>query len=564
MPEVDTRPVIAICAPEHAHVLEREFLRYGVDYDVHLHASSVAMTADLATLVAQERPIALLVTESVLPGTTVYEAVATWRSIIPTARRVVAAHVDHFLGQADQLRPGLAMGKYDAYLLMPRGARDEEFHTAITELLSDWGSTVADPEVASAKIITEGNDPLVVAIRDYLDRMGMPSRSYSPDSEVGRHILDQLAADGAEITLPVVWSLNRQAGAVTSVRDVASRFYGRPEQLAGDGEVKDLVVVGAGPAGLAAAVYGSSEGLTTAVIEAEAIGGQAGTSSMIRNYLGFPRGISGMRLAQRARNQAIRFGTQFSTGWPVTSLVPGVGGAPHTVITDGGEIRARSVVVATGVEYRRLAVESVEEWVGKGVHYGAAASSARSMTGRDVYVVGGGNSAGQAAIHLARFARSVTILVRRRGLEETMSDYLIRELSYSPRITVRPCAEVVGARGDVALETIAIRDIETGAVHDVECAGLYLLLGAQPNCDWLPAAICLDEHGFVQTGRDVPTDYWIGDLPPESLATCVPGIFCVGDIRAGSMKRVASASGEGASVVPLVHQYLAASDQLPT
>ncbi|GAB3866755.1 FAD-dependent oxidoreductase [Nocardioides maradonensis] len=558
MPEAtSTKPVIAICAPEHPDILEREFSRYDGDYDVHCHGSWVEMTADLATLVAQGRPVALLVTESVLPGTTFYEAVSTWRAIVPTARRIVAAHVDHFLRQADELRPGLAMGKYDAYLLMPRGARDEEFHTAITELLSDWGSTVADPEVASAKIITDGNDPLVVQIRDYLDRMGMPSRTYSPDSEVGRMILDQVAADGGEVRLPVVWSLNREAAPVTSVRDVASRFYGTPGALnVGEG-VADLAVVGAGPAGLAAAVYGSSEGLRTVAIEADAIGGQAGTSSMIRNYLGFPRGISGMRLAQRARNQAIRFGTKFSTGWPVIALVPGADGEPHTLVTEGGEVRARAVVISTGVEYRRLAVDSVEERVGKGVHYGAAASSARSMEGRDVYVVGGGNSAGQAAIHLARFARSVTILVRRRGLEETMSDYLIRELSYSPRITVRPCAEVVGARGDLALEGISIRDVETGVVTDVEAAGLYLLLGAQPNCGWLPDLICLDDHGFVQTGRDVPQEFWIDGLPPESLATCVPGIFCVGDIRAGSMKRVASASGEGASVVPLVHQYLA-------
>ncbi|MGZ6733814.1 MAG: FAD-dependent oxidoreductase [Nocardioides sp.] len=560
MPEADLRPVIAICAPEHADILEREFFRYTGDYDVHLHSTPVAMTADLATLVAQGRQIALLVTESVLPGVPFFETAGTWRSIIPTARRVVCAHIDHFLRQSPEFRPGLAVGKYDAFLLTPRGARDEEFHTVITELLSDWGSTVADPEVASAKIITAGNDPLVVAIRDYLDRMGMPSHTYAPDSEIGRRILDELAADGEEITLPVVWSLNRQSGSVRSVREVAARFYGRPEQIAAAGEVQDVVVVGAGPAGLAAAVYGSSEGLSTAVIEAEAIGGQAGTSSMIRNYLGFPRGISGMRLAQRARNQAIRFGTQFTAGWPVTSLIPGAPGEPHTLVTDGGSIRARAVVIASGVDYRRLAVDTVEEFVGKGVQYGAAASSARSMSGRDVYVVGGGNSAGQAAIHLARFARSVTIVVRRKGLEETMSDYLIREMSYSPRIKVLPCTEVVGARGDTALEAIEIRDVETGAVQEVECAGLYLLLGAQPHCDWLPDEICLDAKGFVQTGRDVPTEHWIEGLPPESLATCVPGIFCVGDIRAGSMKRVASASGEGASVVPLVHQYLASLD----
>jgi thioredoxin reductase (NADPH) len=250
------------------------------------------------------------------------------------------------------------------------------------------------------------------------------------------------------------------------------------------------------------------------VLESDAIGGQAGTSSMIRNYLGFPRGVSGMRLAQRARSQAIRFGTRFFTGWPVESLVPGEQDQPHRVGTGGGEVRARAVVVATGVAYRRLGVDTIEELVGLGVHYGAAVSAAPEMEDRDVFVVGGGNSAGQAALHLARFARSVTLLVRRPDLSATMSDYLIREM-------------------------------------------LLLLLGAEPQSDWLPAGTCRDEHGFVLTGRDVPREYWLDGLPPVSLATSAPGIFAAGDIRAGSMKRVAAASGEGASVVPLVHAHLA-------
>ena len=251
------------------------------------------------------------------------------------------------------------------------------------------------------------------------------------------------------------------------------------------------------------------------VLESDAIGGQAGTSSMIRNYLGFPRGISGMRLAQRARNQAIRFGTRFFTGWPVESLVPGDGGDPHRVVTGGGEVRARAVVIATGVAYRRLGVDPIEELVGLGVHYGAAVSAAPEMEDRDVFVVGGGNSAGQAALHLARYARSVTLLVRRPDVSATMSDYLIREMKYVPQIQ-RPGVRRGRRRRRrrAAWSGSAIRDLNTGEVTRHEAGGLFLLLGAEPKCDWLPPEICLDEHGFVLTGRDVPKDLWSDGLPP--------------------------------------------------
>jgi len=325
----------------------------------------------------------------------------------------------------------------------------------------------------------------------------------------------------------------------------------------------DLLVVGAGPAGLAAAVYASSEGLTTVVLESEAIGGQAGTSSMIRNYLGFPRGISGMRLAQRARNQAVRFGTDFYSGWPVTSLLPGTPGAdgvptPHLLCTDGGDVHARAVVISTGVTYRRLGVPAIERLTGLGVNYGSAMTAAREMEGADVIVVGGGNSAGQAAIHLARFARSVTILVRRQTLAETMSRYLVDEIAYNPRITVQNCSEVVdgGPGDDGRLGWVIVRDTTDGTEERRSARGLFLLIGAAPHCDWLPDEVARDGRGFVLTGRDVPPERWRDGLPPESLETTVRGVFAVGDIRAGSMKRVAAASGEGASVVPLVHAWL--------
>jgi thioredoxin reductase (NADPH) len=472
---------------------------------------------------------------------------------VPTARRVIAAHWERFLTDAPGLRAGMAKGKYDAYLLMPRGVRDEEFHNAITDLLSDWGSTVADPEVVSVKIISPVRDQLTLAIRDFLDRMAMPSRVWEPDSDAGRYVIDLY--DG-EPEYPLVYALNRPPIVARSVRDVAINVYGAPTQLDLD-DVVDVAVVGAGPAGLAAAVYAASEGLATVVLEAEAVGGQAGTSSMIRNYIGFPRGISGMRLAQRARNQALRFGTRFYTGQVVDELRPGFDGAAHVLCTESGEVRARAVVIASGVAYRKLRVEPIEELVGLGVYYGAAMSAAREMEDQDVFVVGGGNSAGQAAVHLSRFARSVTILVRRPDLAETMSSYLIGEIEYNSRISALTCTTVVDGGGDGGrLEWLCLEDVRTGERTTVPASGLFLLLGAEPHCDWLPSAVSRDDRGFVLTGRDVPRDRWVDGLPPENLATTVPGIFAAGDVRSGSMKRVASASGEGASVVPLVHSFL--------
>jgi thioredoxin reductase (NADPH) len=530
--------MILLVSEEHADELLDEFGRYTRDYDVRATRSAAEAGAVVKQLSGEGQPLALVVSESVLPDVDVLVMFQKLRTYVPTARRLVAAHWSRFRVDAEPLRPGLAKGKYDGYLLMPRGQRDEEFHTAVCELLSDWGSTVAAPVVESLRIVSPSNDPVTLAVRDFVDRVGIPALVHHPDSDVGREILARLPlVDGQGPAYPVVESWNGDPFHAASARDVAISIYGRPDDVEVD-SVADLVIVGAGPAGLAASVYGASEGLSTVTLESEAIGGQAGTSSMIRNYLGFPRGISGMRLAQRARNQAIRFGTRFFTGWPVTRMEVGRDGEPHLVCTDGGDVRARAVVIATGVTY------------------GAAMTAAREMEGLDVFVVGGGNSAGQAAIHLARFARSVTILVRRADLSATMSSYLIGEIAFNPRITVEGFRCVVDGGGAGRLEWIEVEDTETGVRTRREAGGLFLLLGAVAHCDWVPREVARDPNGFVLTGRDVPSAAWRDGLPPDNLETTVPGIFAVGDIRSGSMKRVASASGEGASVVPLVHAWL--------
>ena len=312
----------------------------------------------------------------------------------------------------------------------------------------------------------------------------------------------------------------RDVWAPASVREVAGAIYGRPDAIE-LGTVVDLCIVGAGPAGLAAAVYGASEGLSTVVVEAEAVGGQAGTSSMIRNYLGFPRGISGMRLAQRARNQAIRFGTSFFTGWEVDEITSHED--IHVVHTDGGIIKARSVVVASGVAYRKLRAPGIDDLTGRGVFYGSAMTAAREMEGYDVVVVGGGNSAGQAAIHLARFAKSVTIMVRRAGLHETMSSYLVNEIEWNPRVSVATRCEVSAAGGDGRLEWVDVKDCDTDEVdapqrrRPLPAARRRTPLRLAPSEPW-PAT----SEASCSPGRDVPKDLWADGLPPESLATSVP------------------------------------------
>lgn len=547
------KPVILLVATADTRdALEDEFRsRYARDYDVRTLLGPDGVPEAAADLVGDGRQIALLGVDHGLGGVhgdRALDLVDDLRRLSPSSRRVVLVPAGMFQGALEVLRPALAVGRLDTYLLIPQGPRDEEFHTAITEYLSEWASSTSRPEVAGVRIVDDGSQPEVAGIRDFLDRMGAPWSRYRPDSPVGRELLAEV---GDDAPLPLVSAFGRPTIPGATDRLVASGFYGSPRDL-GDDFVADLLIVGAGPAGLAAAVYGASEGLRTVVLDPEAVGGQAGTSSMIRNYLGFPRGVSGMRLAFRARLQATRFGARIFTGRAASGMRIG---DLHEVAYDDGVLRARSVLIACGVRYRRLGVPGLEALVGQGVYYGAATSVSREMEGRDVFVVGGGNSAGQAALHLARFARSVTIVVRRTTLSETMSAYLVDEIATHHDITVRVGSRVVDGGGEGRLEWIGLDG--DGGPQRVPADGLFLLLGAEPECGWLPDEVSRDERGFVLTGRDIPKERWRDGHPPAPLETTVPGVFAAGDIRAGSMKRVASASGEGAGAVSQVHAHLA-------
>ncbi len=320
----------------------------------------------------------------------------------------------------------------------------------------------------------------------------------------------------------------------------------------------DLAILGAGPAGLAAAVYGASEGLQTMVVEPRAIGGQAGTSSMIRNYLGFPRGISGGRLAHQAWEQALLFGTEFVFTQQATALE--VRGNHRVItVTDGSEVTARSVIIAVGATYRRLGIPALDRLIGAGVFYGAAGVEAPAMAGEQVYVVGGANSAGQAALHLARFARRVTLLVRGPSLAAGMSDYLVRQVTATSNLDVRLHTGVVGGRGESRLQALTLQDVRSGQRDEVAAGAVFVLIGAEPHTGWLRDIVEVDDRGFVLTGGDVSPPGWRLPRAPLPFETSMPGVFAVGDIRHGSVKRVAGAVGEGSVAVGSVHQYLEAA-----
>ncbi len=530
-------------------VMEAELGRYARDYRVEWVGGGEEAMARLGELRAGGHAVAMVFADLALrPGDGV-DLLSRVRGVAPTAKRVLLLDWGLRPDQTPPVARAEALGLADVVLTKPTGARDEEFHRAITEELGDWAWTTT-PIVEAVKLVGEGDDGRVREIRDVLERLGVPTGVHAPSSAVGRAIVD---AAGPGVAYPLVEVMgdtvladptNRQIamafGAVADVRDV----------------VFDLAVVGAGPAGLGAAVYGASEGLSTLVLEAEAFGGQAGTSPMIRNYLGFPNGITGRQLGRRAVTQAARFGAVFDLARAVTGLETG---APHRLrLSDGAVASAHAMVLACGVTYRRLGVPSLEDLVGNGVFYGAATSHARALEGSEVVVVGAGNSGGQAALHLARYAASVTIVARGEALAATMSAYLVNEIEADDRIEVRTATDVVGGGGEGHLEWLELTHRRKGERVRVAASGLFVLIGTETRTGWLPQTIQRDDHGFVLTGTDLDDTGWPLPRPPFALETSVPGVFAAGDMRANGIKRVAAAAGEGAMTVPMIHRYLAA------
>ena len=463
-------------------------------------------------------------------------------------------------GDFDTARPifeGLTLGQLDRWLYVPEVVRDEEFHRVVSEILEEW-SARRGGGFEAVRMIGDRWSTRAQHLRDTLGRNRIPLGFYDADSDDGRAILEGLHLESPR--LPVVQLRFRPGRPVLedpSDLDIADAF-GLLTPLPEDA-VYDVVVVGSGPAGLGASVYAASEGLRTLVLEPEAIGGQAGTSSMIRNYPGFPTGISGNRLAFSAYLQAWAFGSSFHfMRWGPGLTVED--GLLRLALSDATSVVSRTVVLATGAAWRRIGVPELEAFTGRGVFYGAAVSEAPAMRGRHVFVVGGGNSAGQAAVHLSNYADRVTVLIRRGSLAETMSDYLIRELEALPNVDIRPRAQVVGGTGSDFLESVTLRDLDSGAETE-EPGVLFALIGSEPRTDWTAGALARDRWGLLLTGarllEDDVTPRWPLERPPALLETSMPGVFAAGDVRAGSVKRVASAVGEGALAVTLVHAHLA-------
>ena len=499
--------------------------RYSADYVVR-----GCSTSDMEDVLEQARQDGDEVAVVLAAGEAGAELLAGVRRLHPAARRgLLISWLGWTEGSlADTVLRAMARGWIDLYVIRPTREADEVFHRTIAELLQE-AARLRGEGPAGATVVADVRSARAHELRATLSGLGIPHRVQRPD---GGDAPAVALADGTVLADPSAAEL--------------ARALGFPTELETD--EADVVVVGAGPAGLGAAVNAASEGLQTIVLDAGAVGGQAGSSSLIRNYLGFPRGLSGGELAQRMYQQAWLFGTRFR----LTERVVALGHRDGDLVVgaaDGSEVRARAVVLALGVEYRRLDAPGVTALEGAGVYYGASMSEAQALAGDHVYVVGGGNSAGQAALHLARYAGRVTILVRGGDLDTTMSRYLIDAIGETPNLEVRVRMQVTRALGEGRLRQLELREGADGATETVEAAAVLVLIGAHPHTEWLPDELSRDEGGYILTGEQAGA--------PRPLETSLPGVFAAGDVRAGAVKRVAAAAGDGALAVTNVHGYLA-------
>jgi thioredoxin reductase (NADPH) len=536
--------------------------RYGDDYRVVCESSTEAVIAELEGLRARGERVALVLADVWMaeqPGSDVLNRV---RGLHPHAKRALLIDWGAWGHRptADSILHAMATGRIDYYVLKPVRSGDEQFHRMVAEFLHEWSRehSAAAFELA---VVADPGSPRGHDLRDLLRRSGVPHGFHDVDSPEGRALCEDAGIEPG--SPPVVRMRDGRILRDPSNEEVVAAFgvdTGQPE----DDSSFDLIIIGAGPAGLSAAVYASSEGLRTLVIERETIGGQAGSSALIRNYLGFSRGVGGAELAQRAYQQAWVFGTRFAISREVKSLE--FERTPFEVGCDSGYIATGSaVLLATGASYRRIGIPALDELTGAGVYYGASTVEGLGLGSEQAYIVGGGNSAGQAALHLARSAGRVTLVVRGAKLTEDMSQYLCATISATPNIEVLAETEVVDGGGEGRLEWLELRDNRTNDTRRVPAAAVFILIGARPRTDWLPDAIALDDRGHVLTGADVlagdAAELWPLDRAPATYETSVPGVFAVGDTRHGAVKRVASAVGEGSVAIPDVHEWLAASAQ---
>lgn len=532
--------------------IERELLdRYSRHYDVVCTASAAEARDRLTQFRENGNDVAVVLAGKEVDDPSCSELLAEVRRLHPHAKRALLVGWGEwgFRETGDAILEAIEHGKIDHYVVRPVAPPDELFHHSISTFLLEWAEERRTAPYA-IQVVGDSWSGRAAALRDVLERCAFPHAFCLADSDEGRRLLEG-SSRGTE--LPVV--ILPDGTTLTNPSDVELTRATGSSVEPGEGEV-DLLIVGAGPAGLSAGVYGASEGLRTLIVDTHGIGGQARSSSLIRNYLGFPRGVSGGVLARQAYEQAWVFGARFAFMQHVTGLRADADRLVAT-LSEGATVSARAVVLATGVAYRRLGIPALEALAGAGVFYGGSGSDVHRMSGQDVYVLGGANSAGQEALHLARYARRVTLVVRGTP---GMSHYLVRQLAATPNVEIRLGTEIVGGGGDGWLTHLVLRDRASGAETSVAADGLYLSIGARPHTEWLPAEIARDDRGFVLTGADVPRDTWPLERDPLPLETSMPRVLAVGDARHGSVKRVASAVGAGSIAIQVVHRLLEADD----
>jgi thioredoxin reductase (NADPH) len=554
---MSSRPNIVVVDDEPtalASLLDALTRRYGGDYRVIPHLTASGALAELERLKSEGERVALIIADQWMPEMTGSDVLVHAHRIFPEAQRGLLVDWGDRTA-APVILEGCAMGRLENYLHKPWSPPEVHLYPAVGEFLADW-TRMHGPRMEIVRVLGLDPSPRAREIRDLLERNGIPHGFYRADSEDGLLLIEKTRLDPAR--LPAIVLLDGHILSDPTNAEILDALGATDVEE----PTCDLAIVGGGPAGLAAAVYASSEGLRTVVIEREAVGGQAGTSSLIRNYLGFPRGISGAGLAQRAYEQAWLFGTKYVFAREANRL-EARGTDRIVMLADGTEIIAKSVLIATGAAYRRLGIPEIERFKGAGVFY-IVPSDGRFVEGKDVFVSGAGNSAGQGVLHLAKFARSVVLLVRGNSLEKHMSDYLVREIRSRPNVEVLLRTEAVEGHGNGQLERLTITDRGRKHRETRPAAALFVIIGAQPHTEWLAGAVQRGDKGFIVTGADVNTDAadWPLDRPPTRFETSMPGVFAAGDVRFGSAKRVGSAVGEGAVAMPFIHEYLRAQVSL--